>query len=66
MGIQLTCDHCGLTNGGDRGILYALGYVTAERSTIAVAFYEYPTLLHWGCITDHVRRRDQTKEEPPF
>jgi hypothetical protein len=66
MGIQLTCDHCGLLDGGDRGVLYALGFATAEQGSVQVRLYEYPALLHWGCITDHIRRRDAEEQEPPF
>lgn len=67
MGIQLTCDHCRLLDGGDRGALYALGTVEAKQApTLAVHLYEYPTLLHWGCITGYVAARDLMDKEPPF
>ena len=67
MGIQLTCDHCHLLDGGDRGVLYALGFVGADQHYgIEVRLYEYPTLLHWGCIASWVAARDLMDKEPPF
>jgi hypothetical protein len=67
MGIQLTCDHCRLLDGGDRGVLYALGSVGADQhQTLEVRLYEYPTLLHWGCIIGYVAARDLMDKEPPF
>lgn len=67
MGIQLTCDHCRLLGGGERGVLYALGTVGASQpQMLTVHLYEYPTLLHWGCIAGYVAARDLLDKEPPF
>lgn len=65
MGVHLLCDQCGLPGGEDRGVMHALGYVISRERSLHVEF-DYAVLLHWGCITDYVRRRDNEDQEPPF